>query len=170
MGPTVVGRPNKQPASDRVAVMTANRVEFVVAVYGISKLGAATVLLSPAWKAAEVGHAVELTAPVHAVTDGEATPVIADYLGGDSITDLDDHRALDALGAELARLPAGEVGPTGEAVLVFSSGTTGLPKAVRHTHASIGHATAHWVEALGFGPGDRFQVATPPSHILGLPQ
>ena len=36
---------------DRVAVMTSNRPEFVVAVHAISKLGAAPVLLSPAWKA-----------------------------------------------------------------------------------------------------------------------
>ncbi len=48
---------------DRVAVMTSNRPEFVVAVHGISKVGAAAVLLSPAWKAAEVGHALELTGP-----------------------------------------------------------------------------------------------------------
>src|SRR3546814_16441188 len=32
----------------------------------------------------------------------------------------------------------------------------------------MGHATQHWVDALGLGPDDRFQVATPPSHILGL--
>jgi acyl-CoA synthetase (AMP-forming)/AMP-acid ligase II len=51
---------------------------------------------------------------------------------------------------------------------VFSSGTTGLPKAVRHNHGSIGAAIVHWKDALGLGPEDRFQVATPPSHILGL--
>ena len=62
--------------------------------------------------------------------------------------------------------PVGEVDD--ESVLVFSSGTTGLPKAVRHTHRSMGAATRHWVDALGLGPDDRFQIATPPSHILGL--
>ncbi len=51
---------------------------------------------------------------------------------------------------------------------MFSSGTTGLPKAVRHTHETMGHATAHWCRVLGLGPDDRFQIATPPSHILGL--
>jgi len=154
---------------DRVAVMLANRVEFVVAVNAISKLGAAAVLLSPAWKAREVGHAVELTGPVHAVTDGEATTLLGAFLGGDHVTDLDDQRALDAaLAGDRTRMPAGATRETDESVLVFSSGTTGLPKAVRHTHASMGHATRHWVAALGLGPDDRFQVATPPSHILGL--
>lgn len=56
-----------------------------------------------------------------------------------------------------------------EAVLVFSlPGTTGPPAAVRHTHASIGRATTDWCTALGLGPETWFQVATPPSHILGL--
>ena len=39
---------------------------------------------------------------------------------------------------------------------------------MRHTHGSIDLGTAHWVAALGLGHDDRFQVATPPSHILGL--
>jgi acyl-CoA synthetase (AMP-forming)/AMP-acid ligase II len=54
------------------------------------------------------------------------------------------------------------------AVLVFSSGTTGLPKAVRHTHGSLRAAIGHWRDALELTERDRIQVTTPPSHILGV--
>jgi acyl-CoA synthetase (AMP-forming)/AMP-acid ligase II len=156
-------------AGDRVAVMMANRVEFVVVVQAISKLGAASVLLSPAWKAVEVGHAVERTAPVRAVADGDGTAVLGQALGADRVTDLDDGFVrTTALAASRERVPTTGVSDADDSVLVFSSGTTGLPKAVRHTHRSLSCATAHWVRALGLGADDRFQVATPPSHILGL--
>ena len=154
---------------ERVAVMTANRVEFVAAVHAVSKVGAAAVLLSPAWKAVETDHALALTSPRLAVADGPAAELLADRLGGDAVTDLDDPAAAAAATSPSRSRPAGP-GPAedDDVVLVFSSGTTGLPKAVRHTHRSLGHATSHWCGALGLGPDDRFQVATPPSHILGL--
>jgi long-chain acyl-CoA synthetase len=147
---------------ERVAVMTTNRMEFVVAVNAISKLGAAAVLLSPAWKALEVEHALTLTRPVHAIADGPAVALLGERL---PVTDLDDTAAL---GEDRSPFAVDAISVTDESVLVFSSGTTGLPKAVRHTHASIAHATAHWVDSLALGPDDRFQLATPPSHILGL--
>lgn len=151
----------------RVAVLMANRVEVAVAVHAVSKLGAATVLVSPALKAAEVTAALSLTEPAHAVADADGLALLAGPLGRHRITDVDDPAvaALAAGGATPERRP---LPAEAEAVLVFSSGTTGLPKAVRHTHASIGHATGHWVTALGLGADDRFQIATPPSHILGL--
>ena len=88
---------------DRVAVMTSNRVEFVVAVFAISKLGAAAVLLSPAWKAVEVDHAIALTAPVHAVADGEAVTLLGARLGRDALTDLDDDSVVAAMQSSDAR-------------------------------------------------------------------
>ena len=43
--------------------MASNRPEFVAVVHAIWRLGAAAVLISPAWKRDEVDHALALTNP-----------------------------------------------------------------------------------------------------------
>jgi acyl-CoA synthetase (AMP-forming)/AMP-acid ligase II len=154
---------------DRLALMTSNRPEFVVLVHAASKLGAIPVLLNPAWKAFEVDAACALTSPRFAVADGDGVALLSARVGGDAVLDLD----ADAGGAIVDRAsaapPPSRVPSTADdAVYVFSSGTTDRPKAVRHTHRSISLAVVHWQLALGLGHDDRFQVATPPSHILGL--
>ncbi|HEX9831884.1 MAG TPA: AMP-binding protein [Mycobacterium sp.] len=140
---------------DRVALMSSNRPEFVIALRAIWRLGASAVLLSPAWKRAEVEHALALTSPAHAVGDH---PVLADTM---PMVSLDE-----AITPEnrTFQTPA----PESDALFVFSSGTTGMPKAVRHTHASFAVAVRHWRDALDLSSTDRMQIMTPPSHILGL--
>ncbi|MFB4309669.1 class I adenylate-forming enzyme family protein [Actinomadura sp. GTD37] len=142
-------------AGDRVALMSSNRPEFVVAVLAIWRLGAAVVLFSPAWKSGETEHALAVARPAHAVGDH---PVLAGLM---PMLHLDEP-------AEPGGGPFPAPGPDADAVLVFSSGTTGMPKAVRHTHASLGAAVRHWRDALELTGRDRIQIATPPSHILGL--
>ena len=142
-------------AGERVALMSSNRPEFVIAVRAVWRLGAAVVLLSPAWKRGEVEHALRITEPAHAVGDH---PVLADLM---PMLHLDEPIA--PAGATFA-----EPAPDTDAALVFSSGATGMPKAVRHTHASLAAAVGHWRDALHLTAADRIQIATPPSHILGL--
>src|SRR6202034_3273661 len=143
-------------AGERVALMASNRPEFVVALHAIWRLAAVVVLISPAWKRHEVKHALALTNPSHAVGDHDVLSGLMPMLHLDEPIVSGDPEFSDA--------PA----PDADAVLAFSSGTTGLPKAVRHTHHSLQVAVGHWRGALGLTARDRIQIATPPSHILGL--
>jgi acyl-CoA synthetase (AMP-forming)/AMP-acid ligase II len=59
-------------AGERVALMSSNRPEFVIALRAIWQLGASAVLLSPAWKRTEVENALALTTPSHAVGDPQS--------------------------------------------------------------------------------------------------
>ena len=146
---------NGVTAGQRVAVMASNRPEFIAVMLGIWRLAATAVLISPAWKRDEVDHALALTEPAHAVGDH---PVLAGVM---PMLHLDEPIAP---GEPITGAPP----PPSDAVLVFSSGTTGLPKAVRHTHAALDEAVRHWREALRLTRHDRIQIVTPPSHILGL--
>jgi long-chain acyl-CoA synthetase len=142
-------------AGDRVALMSSNRPEFVVALRAIWRLGASAVLLSPAWKRAEVENALAVTTPSHAVGDHRVLAESMSMLWLDE-TITPEQRTFDV------------PDPDSDALFVFSSGTTGMPKAVRHTHGSFAVAVRHWRDALHLSSADRMQIMTPPSHILGL--
>jgi long-chain acyl-CoA synthetase len=139
----------------RVALMSSNRPEFVVALRASWQLGAAVVLLSPAWKRGEVEHALALTKPSHAVGDHPTLAEAMPMLQLDEPVTPNDREF-------------GAPDPDADALLVFSSGTTGMPKAARHTHRAFAVAVAQWRAALQLSSTDRMQIMTPPSHILGL--
>jgi hypothetical protein len=66
---------------DRVALMGSNRPEWVAAVLGAWRLGAAVALFSPSWKQAETEHAVRIVQPAYGIGDHPVLPALLPVLG-----------------------------------------------------------------------------------------
>ena len=159
----------------RVGLYAPNRSEWIVALFAVCKAGASAVLLSPAYRHGELEHALALTEPSFLIVDerlsehveraGFPGPVL--WLPADEAAAAAAYRELVG-GWSGARLELALDPETSEALLPFSSGTTGLPKAVRHTHRSLVVSAFQWKIALGLGPGDCLQTFTPLAHMLGV--
>lgn len=145
---------------ERVGLYLRNGPTFVTALFGAWKAGAVPVTMSSLYNAEELAGCVAKTEPVVVLTDGH---------GWDTASAMADGADLRVLGDEVAEaapvLPAPEGGPSGvrqapsmahdaEAVVLFTGGTTGEPKAVSMTHGGVRDALAQLARASKGGkPG-----------------
>lgn len=136
---------------DRVALYLPNCPEVVVAYYGTWMAGAVVVPCNPMNKEAELEHqvtdsgarlllgAAELYRTARAVAGRAGIPLAVVPTNGESLAELppDDLRWADLLGAgELDPVPAAN--PADDlALLLYTGGTTGLPKGAMLTHRNL---------------------------------
>ncbi|GHC69570.1 cyclohexanecarboxylate-CoA ligase [Pseudorhodoferax aquiterrae] len=77
-----------------------------------------------------------------------------------------DLRDLIAGAAPLATAP--EVSPDTVKLVLYTSGTTGRPKAVLHSHNSLIRATLMCAQHWGIRPGDTTLMPSPVTHVTGF--
>src|SRR4051794_20946939 len=167
--------------SDRVAIWAFNSAEWVVAFLGLSCAGATLVPINTRWKGAEAADVLRRSRARLLIT-------VPSFLGNDYVAMLEgeDLPALET--TVVARTPqwdefharatpsdleeldrrAAAVSPDDAADILFTSGTTGVPKGVVMPHERTLGVATDWVRMTGLGADDRYLMVNPYFHQFGL--
>ncbi|MFU8762963.1 MAG: AMP-binding protein [Haliea sp.] len=87
--------------------------------------------------------------------------------GSDGHRDCLDYRNL-LEHADPACLSRAAVDPDAVKIVMYTSGTTGKPKAVRHSHNTLARALDNGCEGWGLGEGDVMLMPSPVTHVTGF--
>ena len=161
----------------RIALMCRNSIDYSVAYFGAAKGGLVSAHLSWRYTAAELAHALNRIDCSALLVDEEFLPVFEAASGQLARKPLTITRrtapgsrpTLVGLIAETSdTAPATDVVETDPGTILFTSGTTGMPKAALASHKArfIGAQVA--VESFGLGERDVQLVASPLYHAAGL--
>jgi O-succinylbenzoic acid--CoA ligase len=144
-------------AGERVAVLAANDPATVVLLFALRRVGAALVPLNVRLTAAELRAQREQVRPRLLLADDARRDVLPGAL------------PLDGWARSTGELLADDPGdPGADWALLFTSGTTGQPKAARLPVAAFDALARASAANLGPRPGDRWLGNLPLFHVGGL--
>jgi malonyl-CoA/methylmalonyl-CoA synthetase len=149
---------------DRVVWRARASLTSTFALLGVLRAGGVVVPLSTSASEAEMAHVVADAGPVAAIADGPATAAfapVATVVGTRELLALAERRARN-------RTAGPAPGPEDNALIVYTSGTTGKPKGAVHTHASLLAGVQALVAAWAWEAEDRLVLCLPLFHVHGL--
>ncbi|WP_405401230.1 long-chain-fatty-acid--CoA ligase [Streptomyces sp. NBC_01104] len=159
-------------AGDRVAVMLPNLLEFPVLYYATLRAGAVVVPMNPLLKPREIAHHLRDSGAslVFAHASLAATVAVgAEAAGSDAVVVPVAEGSLPELLARHTEPLTTSRGADGDtAVILYTSGTTGLPKGAELTHDNIGRNSGTAARTLfHLTPDDVLLGGLPLFHAFG---
>ena len=150
---------------DVVALLMPNSPRYVAAWLGLTQLGCTVALLNTNLKPDALAHCIRSAAARHVIASAELAVPAEDgarwWVDGDGF----QPAAFSAAPLRPAdRLPPQ---PGDPALLVYSSGTTGLPKATVISHGRILEWSGWFAGLMGVQPPDRMYDCLPLYHSTG---
>jgi len=156
---------------DRVAIACRNRIAFFEILFACARLGAILVPLNWRMPAAEMAGLVNLTEPVLALSGNEDMETVRAATPALPVIGLDDPSAegYEARLVKAEALPARAFWAATECwYLLFTSGTTGKPKAVIQTYGMALANAVNIGRAVGLNAGDTTLNFLPLFHTAGI--
>ena len=160
---------------DRVAVISRNSASYVGVFIAAAKAGAVLVPVNPDSTVAEARHILEHSESQIIFASGPCLPLArqgSSGIAGACIVSLevvppglDSYASLIAEGKEP---PPISVGSADTCLILYTSGTTGRPKGVMHTHRSLCLAGEVSVMRMSLSTDDRMLCVLPFFHINAL--
>lgn len=162
---------------DRVATLIFNCVEQVIMCFGAARMGGVWTPLNAGLGDADLDHTLRDSGARVLIADAESRPKV-DRLDEAlrvqiSVFCIDDPTGSYPSFSELLRDPESgselpEVGPGDPALILYTGGTTGLPKGVVTPGLSLILAGIRYAEAFTVKPGERHFTTGPLFHALAI--
>jgi malonyl-CoA/methylmalonyl-CoA synthetase len=147
---------------DRVLWCARATISSIEALVAVLRLGAVVVPLSPSATGSEIDHVVGDAAPVLAICDCERPDA---FVAGPVVLLVEE---LARVAGRVATVAGPARQPGADALIVYTSGTTGKPKGAVHTHASLLAGVSALRVAWQWEPEDRLVLCLPLFHVHGL--
>ena len=156
---------------DRVAILAENSTSYVALMLAAARIGC--VLACQNWRLTprELRHCVSLVEPkLVLVSDRFAERLGEVDCGGAEIHRLDDALARRWAASEPPPPPAAGLDPETILLILYTSGTTGLPKGAAISHRAELVRNLAWHLSFGILPGDTMVAWMPLYHMGGADQ
>lgn len=149
--------------AERVAILMQHDAPQIIAMLAVLKAGRVAVVLDPGSPEARLRSILDDADPQLIVADAARLDLAAAVAGRERIAGFDELAA----GTRRPYQPPNSA-PRDTAALVYTSGTTGRPKAVMQTHRHIRDVALRLSHVMGLGPGDRMALVAALSGAQGL--
>jgi len=160
--------PTPDGVGARIAVLCRPGLDWFAAVHGAWRAGGVVVPLHHRHPDEELAYRID-DAGVSVVLAADDLAPLARRLAapvGATVVLMPDSRAVVASNAMSTREVVTD--PAAAALIVHTSGTTGRPKGVVHTHGSLAAQAAAMVEMWGWTGADRTLCVLPLDHVHGI--
>lgn len=165
-------------SGDRVAFLLPNCLEIVICYYACFKIGAIAVPLNVRFQAELLQYAINHSSARLLISEPSLFSQIEEirsslsgieqfYLTSQA-SEFEGVRPFQELLQASSSSPADAFSGNGPAAIYYTSGTTGLPKAVIHSHASLMQATQIQIDQIAITSAEKTLIMFPICYLIGF--